>query len=271
MFGWTKNDNIEAVGEYSLVGKHGSSIDYADVFHARRMGQDARIVALKEHVSGHADLVSRFQEQADLWKGLDHPNLLSIIEYGSHAGRHFYVTDHAVPLENNVLGRRRIDAADALRIARGVVHGLLYLHKHDLSQMHIYPASIFLEGQDIMVGSAIPEKLEQKPSLRFLQNTWYNAPEEIRGAHKGQKTEVFHVGALLHTMLTGMVYYPAIWNWNLPADLFGDTGKVLQKAIDRAVNKRPWRRPSLESYLDNLADTAEKYSRLVEQDTDPGA
>ena len=75
-------------GPYSIVGPIGAG-GMGEVYraHDTRLGRDVAVKALPASVSGDADRLRRFEQEARAVAALNHTNILAVYDFGSHRSR----------------------------------------------------------------------------------------------------------------------------------------------------------------------------------------
>jgi serine/threonine protein kinase len=195
----------QRVGDYEILGRVGQG-GLGVVYRARHVSL-RRIVALKVfHAGTFADRDERLRFRADTGAvaGLQHPHLLQLFEVGEHdAGTGApcpYVARELVDgdsLAARLGGRPQPprQAADRLEpLARGVHHA----HEHGLIHGDLKPSHVLLtrDGRPKICDLGV---------ARYREGTAeYLAPEQAEGkAAVGPAADIYALGALLYTMLTG--------------------------------------------------------------------
>src|SRR5579872_1451908 len=127
----------------SLLGAGGMG----EVYRARdtRLSRIVAIKILPESLASDHDRLDRFQDEARILSGLNHPNLMAIHDVGSQEGIHFLVSEF---LEGQTL-RERLVAGPlpqrrvneySLQIARG----LAAAHEKGIVHRDLKPENIFI-------------------------------------------------------------------------------------------------------------------------------
>ncbi len=200
----------------SLLGKGG----FGEVYRAldRRLDRE---VAIKVHSSSYnvsEDHLTRFEQEARAAAVLEHPNILSIHDVGTHDGHPFVVAE----LLQGETVRDRI-ARGALAVSEVIVYGrqlaigLAAAHAKGIAHRDLKPENLFITSDGRLkildFGLATLASAAHSPVSASATNTQadglvgtvgYMAPEQIRVARVDHRADLFAVGAVLYEMLTGM-------------------------------------------------------------------
>ena len=184
----SKPDNV---GPYTLLSPLSDS--------ARARAWLARIAEGPEHVLKWANDTdatgrARLQHEMDIVAGLDHPNVVRMLERGDTRGMLWMalpkVGDGQAPLE--------------LAHFRQLVLALVHLHAHGVVHADIKPANLLLDdtGNLQVIGFGNARRIGAGP-LPPGGMPQYMSPEQLRGEALDVRADVFSAGAVLYHILTG--------------------------------------------------------------------
>src|SRR5690242_9941774 len=119
------------IAQYTIVSKLGEG-GMGEVWRARdtRLGRDVAIKILPAAFATHADRLNRFEQEARATSALNHSNILTVYDIGTHNGSPYIVAEL---LEGEEL-RDRLDAGTiplrkAIDYAQQIVRGLSAAHE----------------------------------------------------------------------------------------------------------------------------------------------
>jgi serine/threonine-protein kinase len=172
------------------------------------------IKVLHESYAREPEFLGRFQREAKLIAGLQHPNLVHIYGVGqTEDERPWFAMSflEGRPLDRVLVERTRPMAyVEALPILRGVLEGLEHAHQHKIIHRDMKPGNVLLsqEGKPVILdfGIARPlggERLTQ--TGESLGTLTYMAPEQFRtrSPDVGPATDVYACGIMLYQMISG--------------------------------------------------------------------
>jgi eukaryotic-like serine/threonine-protein kinase len=177
--------------------------------------RDGKPVALKVL---HAELAStvgadRFKREIRVAAGLQHPNILSILDSGETAGGQLWFTMPFVEGENAYERLQRIQqypVDEALRIIIASASALQYAHERGVVHRDIKPDNILLSADDVLVADfgvarAVSEVAQKLTATGMLVGTpTYMSPEQATGEKAlDGRSDIFALGCVLYEMLAG--------------------------------------------------------------------
>jgi len=189
--------------------------------HTRIKQKRVAVKVLHPEYFGNTHVLARFQREAETAAAVSHPNVVTVLDVDrTPHGLPYLVTEFldGVDLSDQLKAQGKLSAATAVHIARQLCRGLGAAHKSQVIHRDVKPQNIFLVG-DFSRG------LPERPAVKVLdfglsrfsddsQNQLtqagcimgtpaYMAPEQARGEEVDHRTDIYGVGVVLYTMLTG--------------------------------------------------------------------
>jgi serine/threonine-protein kinase len=239
-----------------LVGTGGMSSVYRA--HDRLLERNVALKILHEQFTGDGDHVERFRREARAVAQLAHPNIVTVIDRGEQDSRQFIVFEYipGANLKGLVERTGPLPERDALRLGLQVARGLAFAHGQGLVHRDVKPQNVLLteEGRAKVTDFGIARSLEVAGGLTrtgtVMGTSDYIAPEQARGAHVDELSDVYSLGAVLYELLTGEVPFSgdnfvavAMRHINEPPpsvrERRPDVSPRLDAAIRRAMAKDP--------------------------------
>jgi serine/threonine-protein kinase len=182
------------------------------VYEARHLRLPKRVAVkfLNLRLVGSAEAIARFRREAEIIAALDHPNVVSLLDYN--------VTDEGIPfivmefLDGEHLGKRiargRLPLGEALRMLVPVGEALAAAHERSIVHRDLKPENIVLcRGELVKVVDFGVAKIRGAEALTatnvVLGTVPYMAPEQIFGNHVDARTDQFALAAIAYEMLSG--------------------------------------------------------------------
>lgn len=213
--------------------------------------------------------VRRFQKEAHLVSRLQHPNTVTIFDYGAQPEGTFYLVMEFIQgqtLADILTQQRQLTKERTLTIFLQILASLEEAHHLDILHRDLKPANIMIsttfKGEeqvkvlDFGVAQLLSEKQHHEISAAgkpiFLGTPRYAAPEQLRAGKLSFATDIFSVGALMWHCLLGQPMIPtgdvrqciAIHRkgkpWLIPESAPIDA--TLKSIIEKAVHTDPQQR-----------------------------
>lgn len=153
----------------------------------------------------------RFVEEAQIVARLDHPSIVAVYEIGRDPEEKapFIAFEY---LEGRTLAAVLEEGAlpwkEALRVATQVAGALHHAHEQGIIHRDIKPANIMMlpSGQPKLMDFGLAKReagTELTSTGQFLGTPLYMSPEQALGRKVDARTDVFSLGCVAYTMLTG--------------------------------------------------------------------
>ena len=190
--------------------------------------------------------IKRFKYEIEGLKGVDHPNVVSILGFGETlAGMPFYIMPLAkMSLRDFMKSDANLDQRE--RIARELLEGVKALHNHGIIHRDIKPENVLIIDDHAVVadiGIAHFNDIDTVLTLKGerLANFSYAAPEQRRKNPTPARTmDIYSCAVVIHELFTGE-FLQGIGGTPI-SSLSAEMGNW-DKAIESAMNNDPANRP----------------------------
>src|SRR5437773_1322966 len=211
------------LGPYEIAAPLGVG-GMGEVYRARdsRLGRDVAIKVLPESFSKDPDRLRRFEQEARAASQLNHPNIVTVHDFGTHGGAPYVVQEL---LEGETLRERlrtgALPARKAVDYGIQVARGLAAAHEKGIVHRDLKPENLFLTSDDrlkildfglakLAVAEApgaeqngLPTATQATATGIVMGTLGYLSPEQARGQTVDQRADIFALGAILYEMLSG--------------------------------------------------------------------
>lgn len=297
-----KFENGKCIGHYEIVrqiGRGGMGEVY--LVKDRKLNRNAAIKILNEKFARIESNLQRFISEAKAASALNHPNILTIYEFGESDEAHYIVSEFINgETLREVLKKNPLKLSEVLDISIQMANALAAAHEAHLVHRDIKPENIMIrpDGFVKILDFGLAKLIEQKNQsiLGFeesfvqqnqtaqgviLGTVQYMSPEQAKGEQIDERTDIFSFGVVIYEMLAGrppfagnsasQTFANLINSEPLPLRRFvSNVPDVLQTVIFKMLGKnRNQRFQTMRDLLTDLKDLkenltfAEKLERTV--------
>lgn len=201
---------------------------------------------------------ARFQQEADLAAGLDHPNIVTVYNRGeSETGQLWIAMQYVAGSDaHKELDAGSMTAIRAVRIIAEVAKALDYAHRRGLIHRDIKPANFLLapdshDDERVLLADFGIARLRDAGSHltatgAVVATVAYAAPEALSGADIDHRVDVYALGCALYRMLTGKT----------PFGGTGNAATVIAAHLSSPPPQPTLDRPDLPAAFDEVIATA---------------
>jgi tetratricopeptide (TPR) repeat protein len=243
------------------IGAGGMGVVY--LAHDEQLERNVAIKVLPPGLLTDDTARRRFRKEALSLGRLNHPNIATVHEFGSHDGSDFLVTEHVVGTTLDArIAQGPLPVDEVLSLGMQLVEGLSAAHQRSVVHRDLKPGNLLLttDGRLKIIDFGIAQLLprhnglggtETVSQLQELSGTLpYMAPEQLRGEMADTRSDIWSAGAVLYQMATGKRPFPdanpavlinAIQNRApaSPRDLNPAISTELQRVILKSLGKDP--------------------------------
>ncbi|MDI6816404.1 MAG: Stk1 family PASTA domain-containing Ser/Thr kinase [Actinomycetota bacterium] len=197
---------------YQIIAKIGSG-GMADVYKAMDsvLERPVAIKVLHRHFAEDEDFVTRFRREAQAAANLNHPNIVSIYDWGSQNSTYFIVMEllEGESLKQHIQSKGVLEPREAMEITKKVLSALSFAHRNDIIHRDIKPHNIIITKDDEVkvtdFGIARAGVSTMTQTGTILGTAHYLSPEQARGHEVGVTSDLYSAGVVLYEMVTGRI------------------------------------------------------------------
>ena len=225
------------------------------------LAEDTRLrrkVALKmlaPELTGDERGLRRFEQEAHAASALNHPNILTIYEFGQADGLNFIACEF---VEGETLrqkiGERKLETSAGVEIAIQIAGALAAAHASGIVHRDIKPENVIVRTDGIVkvldfgiaklssrLAGRARERTESSIALLSSETGMirgtakYMSPEQARGMAVDARSDIFSLGSVLYEMLTGK----AAFEGDTASDVIAEILKVEPRPPSELVPEIP--------------------------------
>jgi serine/threonine-protein kinase len=249
------------------------------VYRARRdVGEGAPRAAIKvlaAELAVELGFQQRFQREIDILRQLNHPNIVRFYESGVEDSRFWYAMEliQGESLEELRDDQGRLAWREVLDLAWQVAPALKHAHDRGVIHRDIKPSNLLLDGDGVVkltdFGIA---SLFASPHLTVtggvIGTPEYLSPEQACGKPVTKRSDLYSLGVVLYTLITGttpfvgdpvdLLHKHRFSQYERPSRIIPDLPPDLEALIDSLLEKDPGKRPPDAGVLFKRVDSLRK-------------
>ena len=248
-----------------MIGRGGMGV----VYKGKQTSLD-RVVAIKLlplEVSIDRDFGERFVREARTMAKMNHPNIVSVFDFGHTTEGHLYFVMEFVEgtTLHHLIKAVGLKPVQSLELIVNVCEALQYAHSEGVIHRDIKPANILVDtkgrvkvtdfGLARMDTAKTPEQWGQTMTGMVLGTPDYMSPEQKKGIRVDHRADIYSLGVMLYEMLCG----------EIPAGVFDppsqrvDVDERIDQVVIRAMQQEPNRRyastAEMKTAVENIRNT----------------
>jgi len=218
-------------GRYQLERRRGRG-GMGTVYEAKdkALGRRVAVKVIRDDFIYSAAAARRFEREARAGAAFDHPNVVTVYDYGVEAGRRAYLVMELLAgatLRDQLKSHGRLTAARMAEIFRPVCSAVDAAHRHQLIHRDLKPENIFLvRNGDTETGTVkvldfgVAKFLDASEAVPESQNyavtesgvlvgtPGYMSPEQLLGEKAAISWDVWALAVTAYEILTGALPFP---------------------------------------------------------------
>ena len=256
------------------------------VYQAHAAGADgagprlAAVKVLATELAAESGFLQRFQREIDILRKLDHPNIVRFYDSGQ-AGPHYYFAMEYVDgpsYQALITERGRLPWPEVLDLALQVAPALKHAHDRGVVHRDLKPSNLLrmrsdptdpdrparVKLTDFGIASLFASK-HLTVTGGVVGTAEYLSPEQAAGKPVSRRSDLYSLGAVLYTLLTGrtpfegelldLLHKHRFGQFERPSRLVPETPPDLEDIICELLAKDPARRPPDASVLFRRLDS----------------
>ncbi|AJD90952.1 non-spific serine/threonine protein kinase [Jeotgalibacillus malaysiensis] len=245
-------------GRYKVLRSIGSG-GMANVYLARDMilDRDVAVKVLRVDYVSEANMLKRFQREAQSATSLTHPNIVSMYDVGDEGDYYFLVMEYVegMTLKQYIQEHSPLDLDDAINIMLQLTSAIAHAHHNGIIHRDIKPQNILIDQEgnikitDFGIAMALSATaITQTNSV--MGTVHYLSPEQARGGTASKKSDIYSLGIVMYELITGTLPYEGESPISIalkhlqsdlprPSEVVEDLPQSLENVILKAAAKDP--------------------------------
>ncbi len=259
-------------GHYEIIRQIGAG-GMGEIYLAKdkKLDRQVAVKILNEQFSRHESNLERFVSEAKAASALNHPNILTIYEFGEADDAHYIVSEFINGKTlREIFKEKPLKLSQVLDISIQIAGALCTAHEAHLVHRDIKPENIMIrpDGYVKILDFGLAKLVERKnKSILGLEDSTaqqnqtakgvilgtvnYMSPEQAKGERVNERTDIFSFGVLLYEMI---------------ADRTPFAGDSVSETFANLINAEP---PPLSRFAEGVPDELQRIiSKMLRKNAD---
>ena len=177
------------------------------------LGRPVAVKVLFPEYAADPKFVERFRREAQAAANLNHPNIVSIYDWGEELGTYYIVMEYVEGQSLAQILRRevRLTPEQVTRVALDVAHALGFAHDGGVVHRDVKPGNVLVspKGDMKVADFGIATAMSSNADANLTQTgavmgtATYFSPEQAQGHKVDHRSDLYSLGVLMYEMLVG--------------------------------------------------------------------
>jgi serine/threonine-protein kinase len=224
-------------------------------------GKQAALKVLAGELAQDPGFLQRFHREIEILSRLDHPGIVRFYEAGLENDYHFYAMEYVEgqSLDVILLERGRMPWREVLDIAEKLAPALRHVHDHGIIHRDLKPPNILRTAQgavkltDFGIAKVFASR-HLTATGGVVGTAEFLSPEQAAGKVVGKRSDLYCLGAVLYTLLTGrppfqgdnhveLLHKHRYGQFERPGRLVPELPYEVEELVCQLLEKDPEKRP----------------------------
>jgi hypothetical protein len=201
---------FEKIGKYKILGEIGQgAMGVVYKAHDPILNRDVAIKTISASLGADDDLRKRFHREAQAAARLNHPNIITVFDFGEEHGKIYMAMEllEGTDLKDIMASGQLPTLDDKLAILEQMLDGLAFAPAQEIVHRDLKPGNIHIQpnGQikimDFGLARLGSSEMTQAGVVMGTPN--YMSPEQVLGEKVDARSDIFAMGAVFYECLTG--------------------------------------------------------------------
>lgn len=230
------------------------------------------IKVIRPEYARNSEIRAKFKKEAELLCSLDHPGIVKFLNYVETENGLFLIMEYVkgmtlkdfIEKKNGLIVESR-----AYPMIKEILNAFSYAHSKGIIHCDIKPSNIMVddEGHLKIMDFGIAQIISDARNGNGISvgTPAYMSPEQVYGKAADERSDIYSLGVLMFTMLTGKTPYDST---KLTEHLI--KSKVVKEGLPRLIEYYPHISDKIQKVVDKATkkDPAMRYSSCSEMDKD---
>lgn len=243
-----------------IIGKGGMGTVY--LAENTDIEQKVAIKVLNDNLIQSEKVRERMKKEAQTLLKLDHPNIVKLLNYIEQDNGLYLIMEYVdgCSLEDYILKKNGLIVEKrAYEMIKELLMAFSYAHKKGVIHRDIKPSNIFITKDnhikilDFGIAHLVTESNDDEKGW-VIGTPSYMSPEQVEGSDIDIRSDIYSLGVLIHTMLTGHAPYDET---TMSEEIIKEN--VLKQPLRRMKEYYPYISEGLQKVIDKATSKNRKY------------
>lgn len=194
-----------------VIGTGGMAVVYKALCH--RLNRLVAVKILKDEFSGDEEFRRRFRAEGEAVAMLSHPNIVQVYDVSSSDSANYIVMEliDGISLKQYMEVKGVLNWKETLHFAMQIAKGLEHAHSRGIVHRDIKPHNVMVlkNGSVKVMDFGIARVMNKSNTLtkEALGSVHYISPEQAKGGHTDNRSDLYSLGVVMYEMMTGRPPY----------------------------------------------------------------
>jgi len=203
-----------------------------------RLGRKVALKMLRPELTGDERDLRRFEHEAHATSALNHPNILTIYEFGQAEGLRFIVSEYVEGLSLRYkMEGGRMELNTAIDVGIQIASALAAAHACGIVHRDIKPDNVIVRADGIVkvldfgiaklghragdetIGTGLTVTSTTSTPGMVVGTAKYMSPEQARGVEVDGRSDIFSLGSVMYEMVTGRAAFDGVTASDVMAEI----------------------------------------------------
>jgi serine/threonine-protein kinase len=202
--------SLERIGKYRVVAKIGEGA-MGEVYkaHDPLLNRYVALKTISPALAADPQFRERFQREAQSAAQLNHPNIITVFDFGEEAGLTYMAMEflEGVDLREAIRARMLGHLGRKIEVMEQLCEGVGFAHARGVVHRDLKPGNVHIQPSGhikvLDFGLARLGGSDMTKTGTVMGTPHYMSPEQVRGQKADARSDVFSLGAIFYELLTG--------------------------------------------------------------------